>query len=397
LADSLTLQGRQALPLVYNDRVFHQLTLNNCLGATQAERLFLLHDARRILVPGGIMNLTGLSDRDNSKLQNMAKQLGMQRVTGALSQAAINVDADLRLRKRDRVLSVLPSVSITIPAYSPRFFEQSLASAVAQTYPNLEIIVCDDSEQVDIEHITQRLAHTRPIRYVRNQPRLKARRNYAKCFDLAQGEFIKYLNDDDVLMPDCVESMIKAFQTAPDSVLVTSYRPRIDENGAFIPDQPATRSLFSRDMIINGASLANVMIMAGLNIVGEPTTTMFRKSDLDWAMPDGFRFENDCNIGVIDMMMWLPLLLQGDAVYLSRGLSHFRIHAAQQQHEPWIKAPTIENIRTLQSTWLALGMHYYLQRDRLLAKPLAESTTTWQHHPANPLAQPLSGQSWRFC
>ncbi len=217
----------------------------------------------------------------------------------------------LDLRKPDRRAADHPSVSLAIPAYSPQFFEQSLASAIAQTYANLEIIVCDDSADDAIEAITRRLAPARNVIFERNAVRLKGRGNYAKCFAMAGGEYIKYLNDDDVLQPDCVARLVDAFRLAPDIVLSTSYRQRIDERGHPLPDQPATRPLVGRDMTINGATLANVMLMAGLNVVGEPTSTLFRKADLQHAMPDDFRFDSPDCMGVIDMAMWFPLLLQG--------------------------------------------------------------------------------------
>ena len=44
-----------------------------------------------------------------------------------------------------------PLVSIAIPAFNAEFFRGTLASAVAQDYPNLEIIVCDDSADGEIE------------------------------------------------------------------------------------------------------------------------------------------------------------------------------------------------------------------------------------------------------
>ena len=73
-------------------------------------------------------------------------------------------------------------------------------------------------------------------------------------FDVAGGEFIKYLNDDAVLMPDCVARLVDAFRLAPDIALATSYRRRIDARGDFLPDQAATRPLVDRDVTIDGVT-----------------------------------------------------------------------------------------------------------------------------------------------
>ena len=223
----------------------------------------------------------------------------------------------------------------------------------------------------------------------RNPVRLRGRGNYAKCFGVASGEFITYLNDDDLLTPDCVQRLVDAFRLAPDIVLATSYRRRIDELDNLLPDPPATRPLVDRDMTINGMTLANVMLMAGLNVVGEPTTTLFRRADLQQAMPEDVRFDSPDCMGVIDMAMWSPLALKGDAVYLRDASSHFRIHASRQQHDPALQPPTIRAIRSLLSTWLEFGLHTRLNRDMFLAKPFPDSRERWRLRSFTPL-KPVS-------
>ena len=94
-----------------------------------------------------------------------------------------------------------PLVSILIPAYKPDHFAECLASAMNQTWANIEILICDDSEDDRISEIVNRMsADDDRVRYVRNRPHLGGRGNYLKCFELARGELIKYLNDDDLLM-----------------------------------------------------------------------------------------------------------------------------------------------------------------------------------------------------
>ncbi len=77
--------------------------------------------------------------------------------------------------KRDRQVVGDPLVSILIPAYSPRFFGACLDSALAQTYGNIEIVVCDDSEDSEIEEIVRARGDRRPIRYATNPVRLGVR------------------------------------------------------------------------------------------------------------------------------------------------------------------------------------------------------------------------------
>ncbi|AUP76533.1 hypothetical protein CWS02_10720 [Enterobacter sp. EA-1] len=58
-------------------------------------------------------------------------------------------------------------VSIIIPAYKPDFFETALSSALNQSWPNCEVIICDDSRDDTIRLISERYArnaHT-PVKY----------------------------------------------------------------------------------------------------------------------------------------------------------------------------------------------------------------------------------------
>jgi hypothetical protein len=399
MEDRLILQECQPLPLRFDDGALGELELRHGLEAlSPSDRLFLLYEARRVLRADGVLRLVLPAAGEEAAIFTLARQIGLDAAPARLAAAGEEPGTKiLSFKKPDRRVSGRPLVSLLIPAYSPRFFEECLASAIRQTYENLEIIVCDDSPGQEIERISQRLALVRPVDYVRNSVRLHGRGNYAKCFSLASGEFVKYLNDDDVLIANCVERLVDAFRQAPDVVLATSYRQRIDEAGATLADQPATRPLLAEDMIVNGVTLANIMIMAGLNVIGEPTTTLFRRDDLKQAIPDDFQFDSQDSFGIVDMAMWAPLLLKGNAAYFRDGLSRFRIHAQQQQHDPSIREPTVRSIRNLQAKWLALGLHTRFSRDALLVRSFPDQGLPWRVHRFAPFGQSPPARLWRYC
>lgn len=90
-----------------------------------------------------------------------------------------------------------PLVSIVIPAYSSRFFAMALQSALGQTYDALEVLVCDDSESEEIEAIVNALDDEPRVRYVRNARHLGFVGNLLRAVELARGELVKVLCDDD--------------------------------------------------------------------------------------------------------------------------------------------------------------------------------------------------------
>ncbi|MFB0515828.1 MAG: glycosyltransferase [Candidatus Neomarinimicrobiota bacterium] len=228
-----------------------------------------------------------------------------------------------------------PLISVVIPAYNQRYFKASLESALNQTYPHLEILICDDCRNGDIKAVVDEVAAAdERIRYVKNEKQLGRYGNYQRCFELAAGEYVKYLNDDDLLHPDCVTLLARCLQRYPGVTLVTSHRQIIDERGNPLIDLPSTQRMVSDDSLLEGRSVCNAMLSKKLNFVGEPTTAIFRKRDLEDVSPSintfgGIQFEY-----INDVAMWLNLLGKGDLIYLVKTLSYFRLHSEQGQEAP---------------------------------------------------------------
>ena len=240
----------------------------------------------------------------------------------------LNIDKPRKNEKAD-------SVSILITAYKHAYFREALESALDQTHANLEIIICDDSPGDKIGEIVSEYASAdQRIKYVKNRRNLGGRKNYIQCFGLAGGKYIKFLNDDDKLHPTCVERMANCLQKYPDVTLVTSHRQLINSKGDFLPDQGFNRRPVKSDSIINGVSLVNVMLKQAVNFIGEPTTVMFRKQDLEGTKPNIFSLGGRPALANGDVTIWINLLSRGDAVYLVDTLSYFRVHEGQKQREP---------------------------------------------------------------
>jgi hypothetical protein len=386
----------------FADRAVDVMTCGDFIAALPREaRIQFMLECRRVLKPRGLLSLGATPSVGSAEGMGdcRAKLVQAAALTGLEAADAAPVAEDCRralmrqrgsfartlaleYTKRERGVDGDPLVSIVIPAYTPRYFAACVDSALAQTYPTIEIVVCDDSAGTEIEGMTRARADRRDVRYLRNAVRLGPRANFIRCFESARGEFVKFLCDDDLLAPTCVASLLDAFRRAPDITLATSYRRRIDENGNPLPDQPATRPIVAANTTAAGYTLANAMLLAGLNWVGEPTTVLFRKADLLDQAPDYFRFNGRYGRGVIDMVMWCALLMKGDAVYLRQSLSAFRIHAAQRQRDPAAAQRTIASIRELQAAWIELGLHEKVSPHLMLAKPFPPpADSDWRLQP----------------
>lgn len=104
-----------------------------------------------------------------------------------------------------------PLVSILIPAYNAEeWIAYTLESAIGQTWQRKEIIVVDDGSRDRTAEVARRFASNQvEVVTVGNQGAAAAR-NYA--LQLCQGEYIQWLDADDLLAPDKIERQLAALR-----------------------------------------------------------------------------------------------------------------------------------------------------------------------------------------
>lgn len=233
-------------------------------------------------------------------------------------------------------MSAAPLVTIAIPAYNERYFGEALASAIAQQGVEIEILVCDDSPGEGIGNAVKAAGDPR-IRYVRNPARLGFAGNFTQCFREARGEMLKFLNDDDRLRPGCVATLAGALAANRAIMLAASRRQPIDAWGARAADVPATSPMSVVSALMAGRDVGDFVLGNSVNMIGEPTTVMFRRSDV--ALEEGslFRWGGHDYHCLADLSVWLRLLAKGPLFYFASALSEFRIHAAQEQHREGVR------------------------------------------------------------
>jgi hypothetical protein len=223
----------------------------------------------------------------------------------------------------------LPLVSILIPTHNrPDYAELALQSALAQTYPHIEIIINDNSEDtLTAERFAPYIARHAHIHYA-HVPKCDALQNFQHCFNRSNGEYINYLMDDDLFHPEKIQKMMSFMLAKPNIGLVTSFRQLIDSVGRDMEPIAGTQRLFDIDTLIGGRSLGNMILSNGQNMVGEPTTALFRKSDVAGQFG---RFGGKQYTTLSDVATWLSVLSHKDCVYLPDALSYFRMHGGQDQ------------------------------------------------------------------
>ena len=226
-----------------------------------------------------------------------------------------------------------PLVSILVPTYNgERFLKAALRSALGQSYRNIEVLVGDDASTDRTPEILAAVAaEDARVRVLRFDANIGAMENPRRLLAEARGEYVKYLMHDDVLGPDCVRELVRGMQEHPEATMAFSHRVLVDEHGKPVPNHEF-RKLIDRPGLIDGRELGNVVLVNCSNLIGEPTTVLFRRDDVspaDLWMVEG-RIVDVCN----DVQLWLYLLARGPAFYTPRTLSRFRSHGEQNSRNP---------------------------------------------------------------
>jgi glycosyltransferase involved in cell wall biosynthesis len=106
-----------------------------------------------------------------------------------------------------------PLVSIVIPCYNGQdFIKEAIDSALDQTYPNIEVIVLNDGSTDRSLDAIESFGDRIRIESNTNQG-VQLTRN--RGIELAKGEYIKFLDSDDVLLWDCIETQVAQLSQLP--------------------------------------------------------------------------------------------------------------------------------------------------------------------------------------
>lgn len=237
---------------------------------------------------------------------------------------------------KEYLQATLPLVSILIPTYNQtKYLKIALESAIAQTYPKIEIVIGDDSTTDEVEEFVKPyLAKHNNVRYFRNRERAGdyGITNCKKLMKNSRGEYISFLFHDDVIEPEKILYMMNYAVQYPHVTLITSARQPIGDAGENLDAGKidAFKKLFKKDTLINGIQLIRAVVTNRLNVIGEPSVCMFRKRDMDvehYNSFDGIPY--DANV---DVAMWAGLLEHGDAIYIARSLTCFRLSPEQNSN-----------------------------------------------------------------
>ncbi|WP_166364044.1 glycosyltransferase [Pseudomonas akapageensis] len=230
-----------------------------------------------------------------------------------------------------------PLVSLVIPAFNPRFFRAALVSALSQSYDNLEVIVCDDSRGDEIKGIVESLEPLSrfPLRYLHNPRALGFAGNLLRGMEEAEGQYLKFLCDDDRLLADCIARQVQLFEAHADVSLVGAKRFLTDADEHILPQRLESCSVTYGDTLFHGDDLLDFFETRQLNFIGGLSNVLMRSCDVRELLPvlagQGFA-------ALLDFALFICLLSRGHLAVTAQLQSVERIHPDQLKRTPALLA-----------------------------------------------------------
>jgi glycosyltransferase involved in cell wall biosynthesis len=244
-------------------------------------------------------------------------------------------------------MSVTPAVSIVVPAYNhAAYLDQAIGSVLAQTGPQVELIVLDDGSTDATRSVLEKYAGRF---YWESQANMGQAATLNKGWTMARGEILGYLSADDYLRPEAVRRAVDSLAANPDVVLAYPDFELVDSQSKTI-DVVRTPDFDYADMVLKA-------------VCPPGPGAFFRRQ--------AYRAAGGWNAAlrrIPDFEFWLRLGLTGPFRRIPQVLACYRVHGASQSFSAVDKAGADEIIGAIGAALSNPKMPRNIRRHRAQAE-----------------------------
>ena len=232
------------------------------------------------------------------------------------------------LNGEDGIERVEGLVSIIMPSYNTALYiEETIQSVLNQTYPNWELIIVDDCSNDNTDEVLEKIKDPR-IHYLKNEKNSGAAVSRNKALCKAKGQWIAFLDSDDLWMPEKLEKQIAFMEENNYSFSYTNYE-EIDVDGNRTGVKVTGPKKISKTGMFNYCWPGCLTVMFDANKIGLIQIEDIKKNN--------------------DYAMWLKVCRKADCFLLDETLGQYR--------KGRIGSVSTHSIKTM------IGWHYKLYHE----------------------------------
>jgi glycosyltransferase involved in cell wall biosynthesis len=248
-----------------------------------------------------------------------------------------------------------PLVSVLVPTFNgARYLPEALDSILAQTYPNIEVILLDDASTDETAEIATRYGDR--IRYLRQLTNRGIYDNVNVGIEQARGELIATYHADDIYLPTIVEEQVALLERHPEVGAVFTADILVDAQGReyarlTLPDE------LRGDRPLDYRSVLDALLTYKNRFLVCPSAMVRASVHADVGVYRQDRYRNTS-----DLEMWLRIARRYPIVVLERHLMkyrHFHGNSSQRYHR----------LRTAPENYFLILDEYLADGDRERASP----------------------------
>lgn len=207
-------------------------------------------------------------------------------------------------------------VSIIMPSWNTgKYIAESIQSVLAQTYTNWELIIVDDCSTDNTDEVIANFCDKR-IRYLKNTQNSGAALTRNRALREANGEWIAFLDSDDIWLPEKLERQIEFMKK---NSYVFSYHDfeKIDEVGKSLEITVTGPEIVTRSMMYNYGYPGCLTFMYNAKFMGVVQIKDIKKNN--------------------DYAILLKLCKKADCYLLKENLAQYRIREKSISHDKFWK------------------------------------------------------------
>jgi glycosyltransferase involved in cell wall biosynthesis len=215
--------------------------------------------------------------------------------------------------------------SVVITTYNRlELLKRAINSVFSQTN-SCEVVVVDDCSSDDTQAYVTSLDSDRLV-YHRNQVNLGHAATVNAGVKAASGDWIKFLDDDDYLAPNCIEEMVKSISLHPNAVICSCIAAQVDHKGHEVSRTPiigpGSAFYVPQDDIHYGMLLE-------LLPFGTPVQVACRRD----IFLDTGGWDSNLDTNCDDIDSWIRIAQFGDAIFLNQCLAYRTIWSGAYNHK----------------------------------------------------------------